>query len=201
VESAGTVYVADCFNHRIRKISPSGDVSTLAGSGTRGFADGSGAEAQFCHPEGVAVDAACNVYVADSFNDRIRKISPSGDVSTLAGSGALDLGCGGYADGSGAEAEFNYPKGVAVDSAGNVYVADSNNNRIRKVSPLGDVSTLAGSAGGYADGSGAKAQFCNPKGVAVDSAGNVYVADSDNHCTRKITVGAVDSCIGVKQGD
>jgi sugar lactone lactonase YvrE len=123
VDNAGNVYVADTDNHLIRKISPSGDVSTLAGSDAAGYADGSGAKAQFFFPKGVAVDIAGNVYVADSENNRIRKISTSGDVSTLAGSGAGELDGGGYADGSGAEAEFWEPNDVAVDGAGNVYMS------------------------------------------------------------------------------
>jgi sugar lactone lactonase YvrE len=182
VDSVGNVYVADSFNNRIRKISTAGDVSTLAGSGTYGDADGSGAEAQFYGPEGVAVDSGGNVYVADTCNDRIRKISPSGDVSTLAGSGTY-----GFADGSGAGAQFYGPEGVAVDSGGNVYVADTYNHRIRKISPAGEVRTLAGSAEGFADGSGAGAQFQIPHGVTVDSVGNVYVVDRDNNRIRKIS--------------
>jgi sugar lactone lactonase YvrE len=179
VDAAGNVYVADRSNHRIRKISPAGAVSTLAGS-TQGSADGVGTAAQFSNPEGVAVDAAGNVYVADLNNHRIRKITPAGAVSTLAGSTA------GFADGVGAAAQFNFPSGVAVDAAGNVYVADRSNHRIRKISPAGAVSTLAGSTQGFADGVGAAAQFSNPEGVAVDAAGNVYVADRSNHRIRKI---------------
>jgi len=184
VDSAGTVYVADTQNHRIRKILPDGTVSTLAGSGTVGFADGPGAIARFWSPMGVAVDSAGTVYVGDQGNHRIRKILPDGTVSTLAGSGTA-----GFADGPGAIARFWSPMGVAVDSAGTVYVADTNNNRIRKILPDGTVSTLAGSGtAGIADGAGATAQFDNPKGVAADSAGTVYVADYFNHRIRKITI-------------
>ena len=118
VDGAGNVYVADYNNHRIRKITASGVVSTLAGS-TYGYTDGTGTSAKFAYPIGVAVDGAGNVYVADESNHRIRKITASGVVSTLAGSGTS-----GNTDGTGTSAKFNYPTGVAVDGAGNVYVAD-----------------------------------------------------------------------------
>ncbi len=159
-------------------------VSTLAGSGTAGFADGTGTTAQFNSPLGVAVDAAGNLYVADLKNNRIRKITPSGEVSTLAGSGIV-----GSVDGTGTTAQFNETCGVAVDASGNVYVADRSNHRIRKITPGGEVSTLAGSILGYANGTGTAAKFYNPRGVAVDASGNVYVADYSNHRIRKITPG------------
>jgi sugar lactone lactonase YvrE len=181
VDSTGNVYVADASNYRIRKISPSGVVTTLAGSGTSGFSDGTGTAAQFRTPYGVAVDSMGNVYVADQGNYRIRKISPSGVVTTLAGSGTS-----GSSDGTGTAAQFRAPYGVAVDSAGNVYVTDYS-ACIKKISPAGVVTTLAGSStSGYADGTATAAQFNCPRGVAVDIACNVYVADSNNHCIRKI---------------
>jgi hypothetical protein len=183
VDSSGNVYVADSGNHRIRVVSPSGSVSTLAGSGSQGFANGAGLGAQFYSPFGVAVDSVGTVYVADYNNHRIRVISPSGSVSTLAGSGSQ-----GFANGAGPVAQFYNPSGVAVDSAGNVYVADYNNHRIRVVSPSGTASTLAGSGvGGFADGVGPAAQFYLPYGVAVESAGNVYVADSNNQRIRVVS--------------
>jgi sugar lactone lactonase YvrE len=180
VDTAGNVYVADLGNHRIRKITPASVVTTLAGSGAPGSADGTGAAAQFNFPAGVAVDSAGNVYVADTSNQVIRKITPAGVVTTLAGSGAGSL------NGTGAAAQFNLPRGVAVDAAGNLYVADQGNHLIRKISPAGVVDVVAGSTAGIADGTGPAAQFNNPRGVAVDTAGNLYVADRNNHLIRKI---------------
>lgn len=194
-DATGNVYVADYLNNKIRKITPAGVVSTLAGS-TQGFADDTGTAAQFYLPTGVATDAAGNVFVADTYNEKIRKITPSGVVTTFAGSGVY-----GFTDGTGAAAQFHDPFGIATDAAGNVYVADTNNNKIRKITPTGVVSTLAGSTYGFADGTGAMAQFYRPYGVATDAAGNVYVADKDNHKIRKITpAGEVSTLAGSTQG-
>ena len=151
-------------------------MSTLAGNGTLGFAEGTGTTARFYQPTGLAFDAAGNMYVADNQNHRIRKITPAGVVSTFAGSGTA-----GFADGTGTAAQFQGPFDVAVDAVGNVYVADTYNYRIRKITPAGVVTTLAGNANyGYADGDGAAAKFYQPKGIVVDPAGNVYVADENN---------------------
>ena len=186
VDGAGNVYVADAGNQRIRKVTAAGVVTTLAGSGNAGFADGTGAAASFAVPLGVAVDAAANVYVADGANNRIRKVTPAGVVTTLAGSGT-----GGFADGPGATASFQGPSGVAVDGNGNVYVADQTNQRIRFVSPTGDVSTVAGSGtASFADGTGAAASFDYPLGIAVD-AGNVWVGDGGNNRIRKVSPAGV----------
>ena len=186
IDSSGAIYVADSENQLIRKITPGGLVSTLAGSaGQSGSADGQGASARFNNPYGVAIDSSGSVYVADSSNNLIRKITPGGLVSTFAGS----VFQGGSADGQGAAARFNSPFGVAVDSSGSIYVADWFNCLIRKITSGGLVSTLAGSAGqsGFADGQGAAARFNNPQGIAVDSIGNIYVADNGNDLIRKIT--------------
>jgi len=167
VDGTGSVYVADTNNHTIRKITPDGVVTTLAGlAGVQGSADGTGSAAQFNSPGGVALDDAENVYVADTGNDTIRKITPAGMVTTLAGI----PGSAGSADGTGSAAQFNSPGGVAVDDAGNVYVADKSNDTIRKITPAGMVTTLVGTAGssGSADGSGGAAQFNRPMGLAVD---------------------------------
>jgi sugar lactone lactonase YvrE len=165
------------------------EVTTFAGSGSYGDTDGTGAAASFRFPHGVAIDAVGNVYVADRNNYKIRKITPMGEVSTLAGSGSL-----GNADGLGTAASFNYPTGIAIDATGNLYVADSENHKIRKITPAGVVSTLAGSGlPGNTNGTGTSASFKAPLGVTVDAAGNVYVADSQNHKIRKITPAGVVS--------
>ena len=197
VDSAGNVYVADSGNNRIRVVSPNGTVSTIAGTGVAGFADGASTSAQFSSPYGVAVDNAGNIYVADSGNNRIRVVSQiEGTVNTLAGSGVA-----GFADGNWASAQFNQPKGVALNNANGVlYVADSNNHCIRAVtlSPNSTtfVSTLAGSGDvGYIDGIGTNARFASPVGVAVDSSGNVYVADSYNHRIRVTIQGGIVSTL------
>jgi sugar lactone lactonase YvrE len=197
VDGAGNAYVADEVNSTIRKISRAGLVTTLAGTaGNWGSADGMGSAAQFDQPSGVAVDGAGNVYVSDLGNDTIRRVTPTGSVTTIAGS----AGNPGSSDGTGTAALFNYPAGLAIDALGNLYVADSNNQAVRKVVPTPVngatewvVSTLAGSAGqmGSANGTGSTAQFDFPYGVTVDAAGNVYVADSQNCAIRMITQGGV----------
>jgi hypothetical protein len=207
-DSVGNVYVADSGiwtgglgevnygNHVIRKITPSGVVTTLAGTaGMSGSADGTGAAARFNTPLGVATDSSGNVYVADTYNSTIRKITSAGVVTTLAGTAGMT----GSNDGTGAAARFNYPTGVTVDVTGNVYVADTRNDIIRQITPAGAVTTLAGMAGmnGSSDGTGAAARFDSPSGVAVDSAGNLYVADTNNSTIRKITpAGVVTTVVG-----
>lgn len=194
VDSEGNVYVADTQNSRIRKIDPSGNVTTLAGNGQEGSVDGTGGPdgtASFVSPVAVAVDTQGNVYVADGGANNIRRIDPSGNVTTIAGNGMT-----GHVDGTGGAdgtAEFNEPTGVAVDAAGNLYVADSGNNRVRRIDQSGNVTTLAGNGTSgfqtYMDGTGGPdgtAQFDGPTGVSVDSRGNVYVADSNNERIREI---------------
>jgi len=200
VDITGNVYVADTDNNTIRKITPAGVVSTLAGTAgvPPGSLDGSGAAAQFYSPTGVAVDTQGNVYVADSGNNTIRMITPSGGVTTLAGT----AGQVGSLDGTGPAAQFNSPSGVAVDTQGNVYVTDSSNNTIRKIAPGGVVTTLAGTAlvVGSLDGAGAAASFQFPNGIAVDTSGTVYVADTNNNTIRVITPAGVVSTLAGTAG-
>jgi sugar lactone lactonase YvrE len=195
-DRAGNVFVADTGNQFIRKITPAGVVTTLAGTASTsaygiagGSADGSGAAARFNEPAGIATDSAGNVYVADTGNSTIRKITSDSVVTTLAGTAAVV----GSADGSAASARFSGPAGLAKDSAGNVYVADVRNSTIREITPAGVVTTFAGTAGvvGSADGTGTAASFSYPNGVATDSLGNVYVADMFNDTVRKITPAGV----------
>jgi sugar lactone lactonase YvrE len=193
-DSASNLYVADTANNTIRKITASGSVSTLAGSaGQPGSGDGSGINAQFFGPQGMAADPAGNLYVADTANHIIRKLTPAGSVSTLAGS----PGNPGAADGPGGLAQFNQPQGVAADASSNVYVADTGNHTIRRIAPDGTVSTLAGSPGesGDADGPAAIARFNWPSGLAIDRLGNIYVADCVNHAVRQITPAGVVSTL------
>jgi serine/threonine protein kinase len=190
-DDTGNVFVADMSNDTIRKITPAGVVITLAGqAGMTGSADGAGGQARFNAPHAVVTDRAGNVYVSDSVNGTIRKITPGGVVSTLAGL----PGHSGNTDGNGPEARFWNPQGLSVDNQGNIYVADTGNNTVRKVTPMGGVTTLAGRAGtGGATngiGTGEDARFNSPGGVAADSAGNVYVADTNNHTVRKIALSA-----------
>jgi len=180
VNGDGNLVVADSCNHCIRLVTPQGQVSTLAGTGKKGYKDGNGTDAQFNEPFGVAVETNGNILVSDKLNHCIRKITPQGQVSTMAGSGKK-----GYQDGEGTDAQFNEPCGVAVDEAGRVVLADRANHRIRLITSQGQVSTLAGTGkGGLLEGEGTEAQFNRPTGLAVDRDGNVIVADTDNHCIR-----------------
>ena len=210
VDGAGNVYFADARNHRIRMIDPSGTIGTFAGTGQYGFSEDGGPAVQthLNAPIDVAVDGVGNVYFADARNHRIRMIDPSGTIGTFAGTGQYGLsGDGGPA----AQAELHLPQSVAVDGAGNVYIADTRNNRIRRVDPSGTIITIAGtgqpgfnenfSEGFSGDGGPAvQAQLDGPTGVAVDEAGNVYIADYGNHRIRRVDpAGTITTIAGTGQ--
>jgi sugar lactone lactonase YvrE len=187
VDPSGNIYVTDLGGNTIRKVTSGGAVTTVAGDGGSGFTNGAAATATFRSPAGVAIDKSGNLYIADASNNMIRMITPGGVVSTFAGSGPQ-----GSADGTGVAASFYYPYGIAIDASGNLYVADSRNNKIRKITSAGIVSTFAGSGAlGSADGTGTAASFNYPAGIAIDSAGNLYIADVDNSEIRKITPAGV----------
>jgi sugar lactone lactonase YvrE len=190
LDSSGDLYVADTMNHTIRKVTAAGVVTTVAGSPDAfGSDDGTGSAARFSQPYGIARDGAGNLYVADAFNHTIRKVTTAGVVTTLAGT----PGVAGSADGAGSAATFNSPVAVAVDGSGNVFVSDQGNQTIRRVASAGAVTTLAGSPGiaGFADGVGSAARFHNPYGIAVDGSGNLYVAEYINNTVRRITPAGV----------
>ena len=191
VDAAGNVYVADRGNNLIRKVTPGGQVTTVAGSTTRGYVDATGTNARFNSPWDVAVGIDGNLYVSDSGNDRIRKITiPGAVVTTLAGSGTG----GEFQDGPGSLARFDEPLGLAVDGQGNLYVTDCNNNRIRKVNPDGDVTTVAGTGDSVSvDGPALQASFQCPGGLMVDAAGDVLVSEFSNNVIRKISRIAVQT--------
>lgn len=196
IDMSGNLYVGDAKNHRIRKITPAGTVSTLAGSGSAAFADGTGTAAMFDYPSAVGIDALGNIYVGDCNNQRVRKITPAGVVSTVAGNGAA-----GYADGAAATAQFHTPNGMVVSASGDIYVADVENGVIRKISG-GMVTTFAGSGTlGYADGKGTAAQFNKPHGMVMDDENNLFIADTENNRVRKITQdGTVSTVTGSEPG-
>lgn len=190
IDKNNQLYIADGGNHCIRKINTqSGQVSTLAGTGVAGWKDGAGDSARFNSPANVCVDDSGNVYVSDFANHRIRKITPGGMVSTVAGSGEE-----GYAPGRADTAKFSYPRGICVDTTGALYVADSWNHRIRRIKNgmvnvyAGGGSTIGvGSTGALLDGPTPNCRFYTPSGLAIDAAQNIYVADAYNHRIRKIS--------------
>ncbi|WP_298926183.1 hypothetical protein [uncultured Ramlibacter sp.] len=187
IDASGNLYVAEAYNNTVRKVTPAGVVTTIAGAApATGSTDGVGAAARFNLPRGIAIDPLNNLYVADTSNHTIRKITPAGLVSTLAGTPQA----AGNADGVGAAARFTRPSAIAFHG-GELYVADAGNNAVRKVALDGTVSTFAGlqPVTGFADGSGSAARFDNPQSVVADNAGNLYIADTMNHAVRKVTPG------------
>jgi sugar lactone lactonase YvrE len=202
LDAAGNLYVIDYGNHSIRKVTPSGQITTLAGNGTPGFQDGTGTTARFSFPVGIASDATGNLYVADYSNHSIRKVTPGGQVTTLAGNGTS-----GFQDGAGTAARFSFPLALCVDANGNVIVTEEGNYRIRKITPDGQVSTLAGDGTpGFKDGAAAVAQFKAPRSISPDAAGNLFVAERDGQRIRKltpdgqVTTVAGDGTQGLKDG-
>ena len=186
VDANGNVYVSEYSGNKIRKITPEGVVTTFAGSSSSGTSNGTGTAARFSRPNGLAIDASGNIYVADEWNHRIRKITPAGVVTTFAGSSL------GSNNGTGTAAQFNYPSGVAVDGSGNIFVCDRSNHLIRKITSAGVVTTFAGSgSSGNVNGTGTAATFANPTGIAIDANDNLYITDYLNHSVRKITSAGV----------
>ena len=198
VNRAGDVFVADSGNHVIRRIAAgTGEVTTFAGDGVAGHANGTGTLARFNGPRGLAIDGSDNLYVADTGNHSIRKITPTGVVTVLAGT----PGSPGRADGAAAAAKFSGPVGIAVNLQGVVFVADTQNHQIRAVTLAGQVETVAGSGqNGLRDGTGSQAQFSLPLGLAVDAQSTLFVADSGNHALRQVplvgTLGTVLTIAG-----
>ncbi|MGA2052797.1 MAG: hypothetical protein ABSH19_05740 [Opitutales bacterium] len=183
-DAQGDVFVASIDNNSIVKIAPDGTVSTFAGTpGQSGSTDGTLANALFSEPRGLATDADGDLFVADEGNSNIREIFPDGTVTTVAGGTSP-----GSTDGVGSAAGFNQPRGLAVDSDGDIIVADTNNDTIRMIAPDGTVTTLAGTPGqaGNVDGPGNQAEFNMPRGVSVDASGNIYVTDTGNNEVRRI---------------
>lgn len=179
-DAAGILYVSDGINNRIRKISLSGQVTTIAGSGIAGFKDDNGIASQFSFPGGITIDKDGNLYIADRGNFRIRKISATGNTSTIAG------GTQGNKDGKGGDAQFSQDmRDLVADGQGNLYLSDD--NRIRKIDAQGTVSTIAGGISGFQDGDGTAAKFNYPNGLAIDSQGRIYVADLNNNRIRRIS--------------
>lgn len=181
ISPEGDIIVADRANNSIRRLTTEGVVTTIMGDGSTGYADGDVSVAKLNYPWKTCVDKDGNIYIVDNRNHAIRKIDTKGLVSTVAGTGVA-----GFADGPGAQAQFNQPVDVAVDANGVLYVADNANHKIRKITPEGEVSTVAGGAAGFSDGDVATALFRNPSGITVDADGNVFVADRLNHRIRKI---------------
>jgi len=195
INSDGSMIVPDTGNNAIRKISVTGDVTTVFGPTSNGV-NCQSSPLYLRSPEDIVQDASGNYYISDQNNNCIRKMTPSGVVTTFAGSGVA-----GTTDGTGTAASFNNPTGMAIDSAGNIYVSDSSSGRIRKITPAAVVTTLAGIGTGYVDGAGTSARFSAPTGLAVDGAGTVYVADRGNNKIRRITpAGVVDTLAGSTAG-
>jgi sugar lactone lactonase YvrE len=202
VDTAGNLFIADYGGNRVRKVTPNGIITTVAGNGTQDFGGDGGpaTSAQLSWPSGVAVDTAGNLFIADFGNVRVRKVTPSGIITTVAGIGPAWYGTSGFGGDGGpaTSAQLDNPHGVALDSAGNLFIADQGNNRVRKVTPNGIITTVAGNGTqdfGGDGGPATSAQLFWPSGVAVDTAGNLFIADYGNQRVRKVTPGGVISTV------
>jgi hypothetical protein len=192
-DTTGNLYISDTYNNVIRKEwLKLGLVGTLAGNDSAGFRDGSVLHAEFNSPEGICLDKHGNVYVADMYNNRIRVITPAGMVSTLAGNGTP-----GFINGPADSAEFNLPTGVAVDTMGNVYVADDGNFSVREISTTGTVTTIAGTGvAGFHNGAGDTAKFNGLYGIVLNDSGTIYLTEYNNNDVRRIKNGIVSTVAG-----
>lgn len=191
MDASGNIYVSNITGGTIGKITPSGTITSYAGDGSTGYRNGAAAQAEFYALSGITVDPSGNLYIADGLNHVIRKIDPSGNVSTFAGDHH-----GGYKDGTSDVAEFDFPIGITMDAKGNLFVIDQINNMVRKITPSGMVSTLAGSGQrATTDGTGTAAAFNNPLAGAVDSHGNVFVTEFYGASVRKVTPDGVVTTI------
>lgn len=199
IDAAGNVYVADAFNHRVRRVTPDGTITALVGTGQAGF-DGDGAQAidaQLRTPLGVAVDSAGSLYIADTYNHRIRKVAQGGIISTIAGTGASGFGGDG---GPGTAAMLSYPTGIAVAPNGTLYIADTRNHRVRKLALDGTITTVAGTGAAGFKGDGgpaALARLNSPRDVAVSRDGNLYIVDRENRRVRMVdSDGVITTVVG-----
>lgn len=195
VDIAGNLFIADHGNNRVRKVSTSGIITTVAGNGTSGYlGDGGAATNASLSPTGVAVDAFGNLFIADQDNSRVRKVSTNGIITTIAGGG------GGGDGGAATNASVNHPFDVKVDSHGNLFIADTVNQRIRKVSTNGIITTIVGGGSGGDGGAATNASLNYPSGVAVDNAGSIFIADTDNHCIRKVDTNGIITTVAGDRG-
>ena len=199
LDAAGNLYIADSYNHRIRRVTPAGVITTVAGTGTAGYSgdNGPASSARLYYPYGITLDAAANLYIGENGNNRVRKVTPEGVITTAAGTGVNGFSGDG---GPSTSAQLSNPMGVEVDPTGNLYIADYGNHRVRRVGTDGVISTMAGSGvRGYGGDGGpaASAQMDNPRSLALDGAGNLYIADTGNECIRRVTrAGTISTLAG-----